>query len=340
MTGSGTLESSLRSALARRAPLIAECAALETDCYRLFHGTQEGAPGLTLDRYGSVALIQTFHQNLPEGAADTIARLLEDALPGLTVWYNDRSSAGSRVSNDLADAQQTAAEAEIVIMEHGVRFLFRARHRGSDPWLFLDLRPSRRAIAAEASGKSLLNLFAYTCGVGVVAAVAGATRVVNVDFSQSGLAVGSANAALNDVGERCAELESDVFPAVRQFAGIRQPQAERGRGLPVFPQVKREQFDLVFLDPPARSKSRFGVVDLARDYQSVLKPSLGAVAPGGALYCTNNVAHADEKEWHALLHRCADKCGRPIRSLDVLRPGADFPSNDDRPPLKVARLGL
>ena len=326
--------------MTRRTALMNRLATEHTDCYRLLHGTQEGVPGVTLDRYGDLALLQSFHAPVADDEVTVVRRVVDEFFPESDLVYNDRSAPGSRVRNRLDDAGRMAAESDRIVCEHGVRFHMTARHRGHDPWLFLDLRTTRRAVVDEAEGKSVLNLFAYTCGVGVAAAVAGARRVLNVDFSRSSLAVGTSNAELNGVTHRSVELVSDVFPAVRQLAGIRQPPVVRGRRLPRFPRLEPESFEVVFLDPPALAKSRFGVVDLIRDYQSLLKPTLGAVGAGGVLYCTCHVATVEEKEWHAQLRRCADKYGRPIRSLDVVRPGEDFPSPDARPPLKVARLAL
>lgn len=332
------LADTVRRAIDRRAPLRERLADQETDCYRLLHGTQEGAPGVTLDRYGTLALLQSFHAPVTEAEVGAIGGVLDELLPGLDLVYNDRSGTGSRVGNRLAGAQRAAAKLERVTREHGVRFGVRARHRGNDPWLFLDLRPTRRAVMDEARGASLLNLFAYTCGVGVAAAVAGARRVVNVDFAESSLAIGVDNAVRNGVHGRTTELVSDVFPVVRQLAGLRQPSVDRGRRLPPFPRLEADSFDLVCLDPPRFARSPFGVVDLVRDYQALLKPALRVVSDRGALYCTNNVAEVQEEAWHATLRQCAATHGRPIRTLDVIRPGDDFPSLDGRPPLKVARL--
>ena len=61
--------------------------------------------------------------------------------------------------------------------------------------LFLDLRAGRRWVKGAAHDKTVLNLFAYTCGIGVAALAGGARQVVNVDFARSALAVGEANAA-------------------------------------------------------------------------------------------------------------------------------------------------
>ena len=340
MTVAAVFETSLRTAITRRSALITQLASEHTDCCRLWHGTQEGVPGVTLDRYGDLVLLQSFHAPIAAEEVAVVRRVLDEFFPESELVYNDRHAPGSRVRNRLDDAERRAAESDRIVCEHGVRFHMKARHRGHDPWLFLDLRTIRRAVMNEADGRSVLNLFAYTCGVGVAAAVAGAHRVLNVDFAESSLTVGTANAQLNGVTDRTTELVSDVFPAARQLAGIRQPPVVRGRRLPRFPRLEPESFDLVFLDPPTFAKSRFGVVDLVRDYQSVLKPALGAVATGGILYCTCHVARVEEQAWHAQLRRCADKCGRPIQTLEVIRPGDDFPSADDQPPLKVARLAL
>ena len=162
----------VRRAIEQRGPLRERLAEEGTDCYRLLHGAQEGLPGVALDRYGTLALLQSFHEPLPEASVAAIDGVLDALVPGLDLVYNDRSGTGSRVGNRLASAQRAAAKAHRVTREHGVRFHIRGRHRGNDPWLFLDLRTTRRAIMDEANGASLLNLFAYTCGVGVSAAVA------------------------------------------------------------------------------------------------------------------------------------------------------------------------
>lgn len=332
---------SLARALEARADLLPSLQVTDTDCYRLFHGTAEGVPGLTVDRYGEVLLVQSFHAPL-----DTIALVeMED-------WYrrqhplfarcvyNDRSAGNSRIANVLSAEAQMAAEALIEIRELGVRYQFRARHRGQDPWLFLDLRAARRQVQAMAAGKSVLNLFSYTCGVGVAAAVAGARSVLNVDFAASSLTVGRDNATLNAVSDRVEFLESDYFPAARQLATLEVPKGRRGQSLPPFTRVGPEQFDLVFLDPPRYAKSAFGVVDLVNDYGAVFKPALLATREGGTLIACNNVASVDRDTWVANLQGAVRRNGRTLQGLEFITPDADFPSPDGRPPLKVAVLRL
>ena len=336
-----SLEQALRAALHRRDALITDLHHQDTDCYRLFHGSQEGAPGLTVDRYGPQLLVQSFHQPLERDALLALhAQSCASLGVALSLVYNDRSQGNSRI--DRTDPVYRADEralADQTAREWGLNYRVRARHSGQDPLLFLDLRNARGWIKANSAGKSVLNLFAYTCGVGLCAAAGGASEVLNLDFAESNLAVGRENAALNPDLSPMQFLQSDYFPAIRQLADMPIPQ-RRGRSLPDYPRLSPKQFDRVLLDPPAWSKSAFGTVDLLRDYQSLLKPALLATAEDGVLVCCNNLAKVGLEEWREQVLRCATKAGRPVREWQVLTPAADFPSTDGRAPLKILALQL
>ncbi|MCP5160671.1 MAG: class I SAM-dependent methyltransferase [Hahellaceae bacterium] len=342
------LSQHLVTAWEARASFREQCRDEDTNAYRLFHGTNEGASGVTVDCYGNLVLIQSFHETLPPDDIETIeshfsTRLSQDHY----FVYNDRSLANSRTSNVLSETQERLARQRIECRELGVKFAAQGRHRGQDPLLFLDFRAARRYIQANAAQKSVLNLFAYTCGIGVVAATSGASSVVNVDFAESSLSVGQDNARRNQIDEGVIEfIQSDFFTAAKQFAGL--PVKARGNPkhkgkavrLPPYQRFEERQFDLVVLDPPRWAKSPFGVVDLVRDYPSVLKPAVLTVKPGGELLCTNNVASVSREDWLDSLKRCVQKCGRTLRDLEVITPEVDFPTPDGLPPLKMAVLRL
>jgi len=189
----------------------------------------------------------------------------------------------------------------------------------------------------------VLNLFAYTCGIGVAALAGGAREVVNVDFARSALKVGEANAARLvgdpvELAARFSTIVDDVIPVVRQLAGLGMP--TRGKRARPFTRRAARQFDLVVLDPPRWAKGAYGAVDVVRDYASLFKPALLATAPGGTVLATNHVPEVTRDEWLAGLERTAAKAGRPLASLETLTPEADFPSPDDRPPLKIALARL
>ncbi|HLA34151.1 MAG TPA: class I SAM-dependent methyltransferase, partial [Rhodocyclaceae bacterium] len=321
-----------------RAALMQRLHAENTDAYRLFHGSVEGHPGLCVDRYGDLLLAQSFHSPLSPDALALLEAFYRRKFPAATVLYNDRSHANSRIVNPLPPEQLEAAMASREIREIGVAYRIQGRHTGQDPWLFLDLRVARRRLMREIPGKSLLNLFAYTCGVGVAAAKSGASFVVNVDFAESSLHVGRENARLNELKIRPRFVKCDAFAAMRQYSGIGQAERVRGKRMPPFPKLEPHLFDVVFLDPPRYAKSPFGVVDLVNDYASVFKPALQCVAENGMMICTNNVAEVKRDSWLDQLQRCAAKAGRPILSHEWLTPEEDFPSSDGQPPLKIALL--
>lgn len=326
------LASSLEQAIARRASLLQRLHAAGTDCYRLFHGIAEGAPGVTLDRYGPLLLLQTFRAALAAQVVERLRAVACRAL-GLELAIACNHRGGTPLPGFVEHEPTADALAEHECREEGARFLVRARHRGQDPWLFLDLRAGRRLVRSLAAGRSVLNLFAYTCSIGVAAAIAGARSVLNVDFSHTALDVGERNARQNGIArERFTTLRSDCIPVLRQLAGL--PVQRPGRHVP-FPRVDMQRFDLVVLDPPRFAKGPFGTVDVVNDYQSLWKPCVLALAEAGALIATNHVPEATEASWHEDLRRCAAKAGRPLQSLEPIEVDADFPSFDGKTPLKV-----
>lgn len=327
-TPASGLAPSIHRALAARAALVDALAHEGTDAWRVFHGVAEGRPGLTIDRYGELVLVQTFREPLARGELD----VLRDILGPTIVWNHRGKAPGTRFSDYAPD--DDVSTREFVVRENGVRFPIRARHRGLDPWLFLDLRAGRRALARRASGKSLLNLFAYTGSAAITALAHGAREAWNVDFARSSLDVARSSLAWNGIAEHAlVNIEEDFFPVVRQLAGL--PVKGRGSARP-FARLEPRPFDLVFLDPPAWSSGPFGGVDVVDDYPSLLKPALLALAPGGTVIATHHVASVSVESWREILERCAAKCGRPFVSLEMLAPDADFPSFDGRPPLKIA----
>ena len=334
-----SLNLALRAALEQRQALLDQLHRQGTDCYRLFHGSQEGAPGLTVDRYGPQLLVQSFHQSLERDELLQLHGIVNERL-GLDslLVYNDRSRGNSRI--DRQDSVYQADEAalqDLIGHEWGLNYRVRGRHAGQDPLLFLDLRNARGWVKDHSRGKSVLNLFAYTCGVGLSAAAGGAREVCNLDFAEGNLAVGRENGLLNPELPTMEFVQSDYFPAIRQLAGLPISQ-RRGQKLPSYVRLEPRQYDLVLLDPPAWAKSAFGTVDLLRDYQSLLKPALLTTADDGVLICCNNLAKVSMDDWREQVLRCAQKIGRPVREWSVLAPGDDFPSQDRQPPLKTLIL--
>ena len=328
----------LNTAIEKRRDFFQQMSTNQTDCYRVFHGTVEGINGLNIDRYGDAWLIQTFHESLTAAALAEIETVLTELMP-LPVIYNDRSAKNSRIGNDLTAQHDELAKQALVMQENGIKFTTQLRHEGQDPLLFLDMRAGRQYMLANSANKTVLNLFSYTCGIGTAAAVGGAKSVMNVDFSSFALAAGKLNAELNQVEAQCQFIQSDVFPAIRQLAGV-SVGGRRNQKLPKYPKLAATQFDLVFLDPPRFAKSPFGTVDLINDYQGLFKPAMLGTQSGGTIVCCNNVAKVDKETWFASLIRCVEKQGRQVSAHQWLECEQDFPSFDDNHPLKMVALTI
>lgn len=319
-------------AFQQREALLASLASEQTDSYRLFHGTVEGIPGLTVDRYGPHIVVQTFRDPLDEASFAALSscygELFADELP---VVINHR---GKRAPQDATQPNEAWMDTPVLCQELGISYYNIPRHRGIDPLFFLDFRAVRRFLKENAEGKSVLNLFSYTCTSGVAAAMAGATSVWNVDFAGTSLEWGSKSAEANGLPASSMRMvQEDVFPVIRQLAGLPlKGRAARSK----YTKLPARSFSIVVLDPPTYAKSRWGCVDLANDYQSLFKPALLATEDGGCLIATNHLAKVDADEWKASLLRCATKAGRPLRELVMLPPEDDFPTFDGRPPLKMA----
>jgi 23S rRNA (cytosine1962-C5)-methyltransferase len=324
----------INTAFQARSNLIENLKSEGTDTYRLFHGINEGWPGLTIDIYGPQVYIQTFRQSLEEEQVLEIKSAVS-ALPGFTgsFVYNDRS--GKKLINYPIDGEPDSRE-PMICREMGVQYRVVGFHRGQDPLLFIDLRAARRYVMERCNGKTLLNLFAYTCGLGVGALASGADQVWNIDFSQTFLDYGKESTSLNSLSRNKIQfVQQDVFPVIRQFSGL----GVKGKGRRrKFLHYKPKTFDFVFLDPPTFARSPFGAVDIINDYQGLFKPALICVEPGGTIICTNHAPSVQFDDWLEQLERCAIKAERPIKNIHIIEPEKDFPSPDGNSPLKVVAL--
>ena len=188
--------------------------------------------------------------------------------------------------------------------------------------LFLDMREVRGWVHNMARGRSVLNLFAYSCSFGVSAMLGGATRVLNVDVSKPYLEWGQENYRLNDLTADPQDFVfGDAFDWLRRL----------GR--------RNEPFDMVLVDPPSFSSTPFSVV---RDYTRLVEGAARALAPGGILVAATNHASTSDQRFEAWLDHGLSDARRHGQLLQQWQePAADFPVPPGRGPyLKVRALVL
>lgn len=280
-------------------------------------------------------MFQTWRADLHDEVVGQMAEYIAKKLyhEFCIVWV-DRRNRGQAERHCVGDAPT----AELIGTELGLQYRVDAIHRGIDPLLFLDFRAGRRKIRAESAGKKVVNFFSYTCGIGVAAAAGGAKEVLNVDFANHALSIGQANAQLNGcTTEQFQTLQDDAMLVLRQFSGLGVKGKAARRS---YVSRSARLFDIVVLDPPRYAKSPFGIVDTVQDYQSMFKPAMLCCKPGGRMLVTNNVASVPLEPWIDSLRSCAGKIQREIVDIEILTPEEDFPSVDDKHPLKMAWLSI
>jgi len=210
---------------------------------------------------------------------------------------------------------------ELEVVEVGAHYLIRPA-AGLSVGLFLDMREVRDWVRKMARGRTVLNLFAYTCSLGVSAMLGGAERVLNLDVSKPNLEWGKANCGLNDLAVDPRDFVfGEAFDWLGRFA-------------------RRDQrFDMIIVDPPSFSSTPFSVV---RDYPRLVEAAARIVAPAGILLAATNHSSTSDERFDAQLR---DGLTHAERHAHVLRrwrePAADFPVAAGRGPyLKVRAFVL
>lgn len=301
----------LVAAVERRAALARDPA---TTAYRLVNGAADGLSGVTIDRFGPTLVL-----NLYAGAAPRRERVLIEilaALPGIeSIYVKRRPRNPARLSageiSALAPSHPIWGKSltEVVVSEGGLRFLVRPGD-GLSTGLFLDMRETRARLRARMQGRTVLNLFAYTCAFGVAAVSGGARRVLNVDASRPALEWGRRNYALNE----CASDPHDFVygDALNWLERL----ARRGSG-----------FDVVITDPPSYSTVKGRRFTVARDYGALAGACARVTAPGGELLLCANEARMSPRTFRL---SCLDGVTKTGRAADVISfsgaPAVDFPT--------------
>ncbi|MHC8305552.1 class I SAM-dependent methyltransferase [Pseudomonas sp. PB3P13] len=254
--------------------LLKALAAAPNETRRLFHGRGRCWPGLeqlTVDWLQDVVLVSLFKE--PEATQlDALKQLLMQVCSSVQ-WQ--QSGAHTLALQHRYLLQSTTewlvgdAIDEMTITEDGLRYrvdLGKKQNTG----LFLDMRYGRNWVRANAQGKRVLNLFAYTCGFSVAAIEGGAGHVVNLDMSSPALSRGRDNHRLNGHDlSKVTFLGHDLFKSWGKVIG-------------------KGPYDLVIIDPPSFQKGSFL---LTKDYQRVLRRLPELLSPQGTvLACMNDPA--------------------------------------------------
>ena len=234
---------------------------------RLINSEADGLPGLVVDRYAGVLVIQITSAGI-EFHRDTIVKLLAEITGAASIY--ERSDVSVRAKEGLAERSGLLYGAQppnpVIIEENGARFAVDVHH-GQKSGFYFDQRCARAAVAAYADGRTVLNAFSYTGAFAVSALLAGAGHVINIDSSAPALKQAAHNLEMNKIKpERYENRTADVFTELRKLV-------EEGR-----------RFDLVILDPPKFIESQKALVRGCRAYQDIARLGYRLLNPGGLLF--------------------------------------------------------
>ena len=281
----------------------------DTNCFRLIHGEGDGLPGLIIDWYDGVCVMQAHSVGMFRAKAQICEALKAVFGERLKAVYDKSSgTAPFKAGLELVDGYLYRAPgfeaAETVVLENGRKFLVNWEE-GQKTGFFLDQRDNRALVGKYAAGRRVLNLFCYTGGFSIYALTSGAVQVDSVDSSARAMDLVARNIALNP-GE--ADVHNYCEDAIDFLHNT--------------PEGK---YDLMIVDPPAFAKHRGALKNALRAYQRLNAAAIAKVAPGGLVFTFSCSQVVDKITFANTVFSAAAQTGRSVRILDRLCQGADHP---------------
>ena len=300
----------------RRALSVREAASLanvlSTNCFRLVHGEGDGLPGLIIDWYDGVCVMQAHSVGMfrSKGAiCEALKSVFGERLKA--VYDKSSGTAPFKAGLDLVDGYLYKAEGfsddEQVVLENGNKF-FVNWTEGQKTGFFLDQRENRALVGKYSKGRNVLNLFCYTGGFSVYALAQGALHVDSVDSSKKAVEMVGRNMDLNGFGE---SLHDDICADAIEFLR----------------DVPEDKYDLMIVDPPAFAKHRGALSNALRAYQRLNSAAISKVAPGGLVFTFSCSQVVDKEAFSLAVFSAAAQTGRSVRILDRLNQPADHSVN-------------
>jgi len=285
-----------------------------TDAYRLINAESDGLPGLIVDRYGDLLVLQSLSAGL-EYWKETIAGLLLE-LTGLPDIY-ERSDADVRELEGLPSSvgvlRGSLALSPISILENDLKFKVGIQ-TGHKTGFYLDQRANRLRVRTLAQGRDVLDCFCYTGGFTVNALAGGAKSVLSVDASAEALALCRENISLNELpATRHSVLEGDVFQLLRKFRD------------------ENRSFDLIILDPPKFAPTAALAEKAARGYKDINRLAFKLLRPSGLLVTFSCSGGVDASLFQKIVASAALDAGVQAQILEHCSQAADHPVALDFP---------
>lgn len=295
-------EASWRERL-ERAIAFRQSLSIDATAYRLVHGESDRLPGLIVDRYGDMLVLQALSQGMDRRLAALVTSLVDLLAPRGILARNDPKVRVLEGLEQRIEVLYGEVPDLVEVRDGPVRYDVDLRH-GQKTGLFLDQRENRDAALAYASGRAL-DCFSYTGGFALRLAARAAT-VHAIDASADAVARITANAARNGL-DNVTAAEANVFDELRHF--------ERAG----------ERFDLIVLDPPAFAKNKASVPKAIAGYKDINLRALRILSPGGVLVTCSCSYNVDERLFLGILAEAAADAHAHVTILEKRMQARDHP---------------
>jgi 23S rRNA (cytosine1962-C5)-methyltransferase len=292
--------------------------------WRWVHAEADGLPGLVIDRYGEVVVLQANAagmERLLEPLLEAVERVVG---PRCVVLRNDSSVRFLEGLGGYVRVAKGELAPPVAVEENGLVYWADPSEGQKTGWFF-DQRANRAFVAAAAKGARVLDLYCHTGGFAVAAAAAGARQVLAVDRSAPAIALAGQAASRNKVAQKIRFETADVFDRLAEIA------------------ASKERFEVVVVDPPAFVKAKKDHAAGLRGYRKLLRLAAGAVRPGGLLFAASCSQPVTVEEFVEQCRLGLADAGRGGRILRISGADVDHPVHPALPQstyLKAVALAL
>lgn len=276
---------------------------------RLIHGEGDSMPGLVIDYYAGVAVIQCHSigmYNFINEIKEALIHSLGTELKAVYSKSSDTLPQRAGVTDGYIFGQ---VETPHIAIEHGVKLNIDWIN-GQKTGFFIDQRENRELLGKYAKGKKVLNTFCYSGGFSLLALKHGAELVHSLDSSKKAIILTEENVALNGFTERHAPITADAMEYMKEL---------------------KEDYDIIVLDPPAFAKHREKRHKAIQGYKRLNAHAIRQIKPGGIIFTFSCSQVVDKFLFNNTVIAAAIEAGRNVRILEQLHQPADHPINAFHP---------
>lgn len=284
---------------------------VDTDSCRIVFGDADFLPGLVIDKFSDVLVVQSLALGI-DRFKEQIVEILKEILKADGIWIRgvyERSDAKERKKEGMERTKGFIGDefdTKVPIVENGVKYIVDVKD-GQKTGFFLDQKYNRLAMQKLCKDAKVLDCFTHTGSFALNAGIAGAKSVLGVDASEFAVAQASQNAELNDLSDRVRFECHDVFELL--------PELEKSG----------ETYDVVILDPPAFTKSRNTMKNAMKGYREINMRGLKLVKDGGYLATCSCSHFMDYENFTKVIGQAARSAHKRLRQVEFRTQSPDHP---------------